>query len=387
MRPGQAASALRGLAGLLFAIAAAGRAAWAQAVRSDARVEIGVANIEQPGTHARSALLLGGVRHRADTVSAALLAVNVTWTRDSVAAVQAIGALAWRPSAGSAWELEGGISGAAFALSALGREGNGSGWVRGRRRLTARTGLLAGAAAGHTIRGTRSSPSVSADVGVWMRAGRVTAEFGAHRLRTRDSLLMAASRIYTRRPSSWLDADDLALSVQWSAGAVDFGVTQRWRTGTRGTDASQGALSTTASWAVSPRVALVANVGRQLADPVRGAPDATTIVALVRITRASSDTVRPLPESDASIARVADGATLIVRIRAPITARVEVAGTFSGWDPVPLVLKGGVWEAQVSLYPGRHRVAYRIDGGPWRAPRGTAPLREFGGEVGLIVVP
>jgi hypothetical protein len=82
------------------------------------------------------------------------------------------------------------------------------------------------------------------------------------------------------------------------------------------------------------------------------------------------------------------GALLVVRVVADDSAHVEVAGTFSEWKPVPLTRTNEGWEAEIALPPGRHRVAVRINGGPWQAPRGTARVRdEYGGEAGLIVVP
>ena len=117
------------------------------------------------------------------------------------------------------------------------------------------------------------------------------------------------------------------------------------------------------------------------------APDATTLVALLRLSFSTTDTTPRIREADLAVVRAEEGSILKVRIRAPVSARVEVAGTFSGWDPLPLTLKDGYWEAEVRVPPGRHRVAYRIDGGPWRAPTQLAKLREFGGEVGLLIVP
>jgi len=40
------------------------------------------------------------------------------------------------------------------------------------------------------------------------------------------------------------------------------------------------------------------------------------------------------------------------------------------------------------LPPGSHRVAVRINGGAWRAPRGLVAVPDdFGGTVGVVVVP
>jgi hypothetical protein len=139
---------------------------------------------------------------------------------------------------------------------------------------------------------------------------------------------------------------------------------------------------------MSPRAAVVVSAGRQLADPARGAPEANVMSALLRLAF-HEQTPADAPGSDVTVARTSEGATLIIRVRAPVAARVEVAGSFSNWDALPLVLKDGYWEAQVNLPSGPHRVAYRIDGGDWRAPAGAgiARIREFGGEVGLIVIP
>lgn len=319
---------------------------------------------------------------------ATLLAATVTWARDSVAAAQAIAGIAWRPTPRSRWQVEAGGSGSAFALSRAGAAGNLSGWLRGRYGLSPDFGVLAGATGGYTVRHTDESRSVTAEAGVWATRGPVLVELTASRTRTEDSLLMAASRVYTRAPSDWLDVDDIVLSATWSAGPLDLALAQRWRSGIRGTDAAQAGTLGSATWAVSPRVAVVAAAGRQLADPARGAPDATVYSAILRLTFGDrGDTAASPPASEVSVTPEVRGATLVVRVRASVGARVEVAGSFSNWDPVPLELRNGYWEARVVVAPGRYRVAYRVDGGPWRAPAGVARLREFDGEVGLVVVP
>jgi hypothetical protein len=41
----------------------------------------------------------------------------------------------------------------------------------------------------------------------------------------------------------------------------------------------------------------------------------------------------------------------------------------------------------LSIPPGLHRLAIRVDGGRWHAPPGARPIpSEFGGEVAEIVV-
>jgi hypothetical protein len=92
--------------------------------------------------------------------------------------------------------------------------------------------------------------------------------------------------------------------------------------------------------------------------------------------------------SYATVTQKSSGALLLVRVVADDSTAVEVAGTFSNWAPVQLARVGDAWEAEIALPPGRHRVAVRINGGPWQAPRGTARVRDdYGGEAGLIVIP
>lgn len=357
-------------------------------MRHETRIEAGVARIEQPGTYVRSAVVLGGVRQYGDTVLAALIAGNITWARDSVAAVQGIGALGWRPSPLSPWQIEGGVSGAAFTLSNIGRDANGSGWLRLRRRVRSQFGVLGGASAGYTSRDGHPNHSTSVEAGAWAGAGAFHVDLTAARVRSEDSLLFAASRVFTRQRSAWLDVDDVALGVTWEHGQLELAATERWRWGTRGTDAVQRAFFGAVTYAFTPRYAGVITGGRLLADPLRGSPDATTVTAMLRVTFAEVKTP-PTPgrDSEANVAQVADGSVLIVRVRASAAARVEIAGSFSGWEGVPVTQRGELWEAQVRIPPGRHRVAFRVDGGAWRAPANLTRQREFGGEVGLIIVP
>jgi hypothetical protein len=359
-----------------------------QSARHELRVEAGVAQIEQPGVRARSAFVLGALRHHADSTLAGLIAANLTAARDSVAAVQFLAAGAWRPAPASIWQVEGGASFSAFQLISPSADGNAGGWLRVRRQTNSWLGVYAGAAAGHTIRGSSTGHSNSLDLGAWAMKGAFSFDLAASRVRTEDSLLMAASQVYTTQRSAWIDMQDLALTASWARGQLDLSATQRWRLGVLGTSTRQSGLVGAATYAFTPRISLVTSAGRHLADPLRGAPEATVMTAMLRLSFAEvSDAAPPSRESEVTIARMTDGSVLIVRVNAGAMARVEIAGSFSGFEPVPITFRGGFWEAQVRVSSGRHRVAYRIDGGAWRAPAGLAKLREFDGEVGLIVVP
>ena len=77
---------------------------------------------------------------------------------------------------------------------------------------------------------------------------------------------------------------------------------------------------------------------------------------------------------------------LVFRIAA---SRLEVSSDALGWSPVEARKLGtDRWEAELELAAGVHRVALRIDGGPWTAPPGLpVATDDFGGQVGLLVIP
>jgi len=72
----------------------------------------------------------------------------------------------------------------------------------------------------------------------------------------------------------------------------------------------------------------------------------------------------------------------------PSAERLEIAGTFTGWEKVPMKRSGesGYWEIFLSLPPQEHRYTYVVDGERTMADP-TAPKRErddFGGENSII---
>lgn len=69
--------------------------------------------------------------------------------------------------------------------------------------------------------------------------------------------------------------------------------------------------------------------------------------------------------------------------------RVELAGDFSDWEPIPLArMQPDDWAVDVRVASGVHQLAMRVDGGPWRVPSGLASVTdEFGGVAGVLIVP
>ena len=372
---------------LLVALNAAG----AQSTR-EVRLDAGVAQIQQTGRAAHDAAGVFGLSWREGApLFATLLSAAVTHTGDSATAAQAGLAAAWRPTDQSAWQTEGGMTVAAFGASILSRGGSFSGYLRERLALDA-GGVWAGAAYGGTSRDNLASHSTARDIGAWWRSGDFEATASISRVRSEDGSLLTAAGVFLANGAAAYDLTDLATELRYEHGALLLDATATLRNGARATTASQSALYFTAVWTFSPRYSFAVGTGRQLADPVRGVPDMQITSAAIRIAlvparvAGSANSTRGV--SFATLTPKSSGALLVVRIVADDSSRVELAGTFSDWKPVPLTRTSEGWEAEIALPAGRHRVAVRINGGPWQAPRGTARMRdEYGGEAGLVVVP
>ena len=369
---------------LLVAFHAAG----AQSTR-EVRVDAGAAQVQQTGRETHTQAGTFGVMWREGSpLFAALLSGALTYAGDSASAAQAAIAAAWRPSAGSMWQTEGGMTAAAFGASVLARGGSFSGFLRERFSLDA-GGFWAGGALGGTSRDNAASHSTAIEVGGWYRSGEFETSGSVSRVRTDDLALLEAAEIFpTNAPN--FDLTDFTGEVRYEHGSLLIDATGTYRTGSRTTVASQTALYFAAVWTFSPRYSIAVGSGRQLADPVRGIPDMQITTAAIRVSlipvRSASSAARGA--AFATLSPKSSGAVLAVRIVADDTAHVELAGSFSDWKPVPLTRTTEGWVAEIALPPGRHRVAVRINGGPWQGMRGTARVRdEYGGEASLIVVP
>jgi hypothetical protein len=77
-----------------------------------------------------------------------------------------------------------------------------------------------------------------------------------------------------------------------------------------------------------------------------------------------------------------------VSLRLPNARVVELAGDFTGWNPVRLrQIDATHWEVTLAVAAGAHRCNVRVDGAEWVPPPGiTAVDDEFNGRVGIFVV-
>ena len=74
----------------------------------------------------------------------------------------------------------------------------------------------------------------------------------------------------------------------------------------------------------------------------------------------------------------------------PDVSRVEITGSFLGWEAVPMRKSGtsGYWEVILDVPAGEHRLCYILEGHR-RIPDPTIPIREkddFGGENSILAV-
>jgi len=168
---------------------------------------------------------------------------------------------------------------------------------------------------------------------------------------------------------------------------------------------SRGALTATgrgtkpfagveASLRVTPQLALVGAMGRQLSDLARGTPDTRYAAFSFRFSmRSPGAATRPVPRPPAPVRPrlllvVDDTSQPRLVVAAANATRLEVAASFTNWEPVRLVRRGDSWALDRPIPSGAHRVLVRIDGGPWLVPANLpAAADDFGGTVGILTVP
>jgi hypothetical protein len=357
----------------------------------DLRLEGGIAAITQRGFSLENAALLAVLWRPQSERLGFVTSANLTYAQDSLAAAQGVAAIdvPWGPS--QRFRTEAGIAGASFSLRTAGRGGNGNAFLRQHVVASSNYGVWAGFGAGNTNRDGVFSRSVTGDVGLWQRWGPLYLSAVAARLQSADWPLLLASGV-TRDPDDDVyDLRDAQFTAQLRFGPHDISVSYIARNGAAGTDADFTALMWGGTLQIAERVALVGAAGRQLADPLRGLPQADVITGSVRVSMGS----KPLPVLERSaIARAsvepmaAGGGELVVRVFASDTLEVIIAGDFSDWRPIRMEREQGTWVARVRLPSGKFRIAVQVNGGDWRAPRNLARVRDdYGGEAGLVVIP
>ncbi|MDQ8153244.1 MAG: glycogen-binding domain-containing protein [Gemmatimonadota bacterium] len=370
---------------------AAFRTAAAQAP-DEIRVEAGVAEVRQAGTRSRNAALLGLTWRRTHERVVTTASGSMTAARDSIDTAQGLLAIRYQFARQPHWRVESGIAGALFGLNSLSSGGNGATFLRVQHAYGPR-GVWAGTAAGVTNRTGTNLQSSAYDVGAWGEYGRTSGTVAGVVTRSRDTDLLAASSLPSRRPVGPYIVRDATVTVQQSFAALDLAAVGTLRRGEGvATKVNDRAMMLAAAFYLSPVIALTVSGGRQLADPLRALPDAKFLSASVRVLFLRRDpAVLQIDRYGAIVLMRGDpdgGATMTIRVLANASARVEAYGSFSAWQPVRMQWVLDAWELQVHVPPGPQRVAVRINGSEWRAPANlTKVTDEFGGEAGLVVVP
>ena len=356
----------------------------------EVRLELGAAQVQQFARDTRRAALLSILWRESDVNFTSLLSAAATYTRDSLSAMQGVGELFWRPNPESHFLTEVGAALANYGVATLDRGGNFNGWLR-QRFAIGDGGLWAGGSLAQTKRDDFAAHATLVEAGGWYRInGNVTASGSLARRRTDDAPLMFASGTFLTRVANSYDLTDASLAARIESGRFSLDAAQFWRSGAGATVVNQSAVFWTAGWELNPRFAVAVSGGRQLSDPSRGSPDVTLYSVVLRYSRRTtpSDIAGTSITSSARLLPTPDGTLLTIVVSAPDSVIVEIAGSFSGWDPVPMTKTPSGWQMQVILKPGRYRVAIRYDGGAWRAPGNLGRVKDdFDGESGIIIVP
>jgi hypothetical protein len=235
-----------------------------------------------------------------------------------------------------------------------------------------------------------------------------TGELGAWYRRGEQRLTLSAVTVNASTVSTLITSDEAVVRVRDPVRYADVSLTGHgaWRRFEldaialsrhvgKGELESVPAAAVAGAWWATPNVAIVAALGRQLADPIRGTVRARYATLAVRLSAERHGPValprRPPPVAAGLASLIATptekGATTIL-VHAHGARRVELMGDLTGWESKDLDRQGARWELRLTTQPGAHHVLVRIDGGKWIVPANLPRIDdELGGTVGLIVIP
>jgi hypothetical protein len=265
-----------------------------------------------------------------------------------------------------------------------------------------RTRLWLGRAAGLASALGRRRAVRRTELGTSAQVGGV--ELGFTLLRSSFTLMGEPGRTESPSPDTLGTEPESRDTSALRSALTDAMVSGRWHIGSVGFDASLGrrfSRSTPALvlWGLSayrpitPLLDLIASAGRSGSDPATAVPGSRYLALGLRFRVRGGPrplVLPPAPSADRAAFHLgpALGSGREIVVRLPGAHRVELAGDFTDWRPVPLdPWAHGTWRTVLTIPPGLRRLALRVDGGEWHAPPGLRPVAsEFGGEVAEIVV-
>jgi hypothetical protein len=359
---------------------------------SEGSLDVGGAVLQQPGLTATNVMTAGGQFRLATPVSALFANGVGARTSDNGFTGQGVmtGSLFAQPAQRFRWELT--ATGSAFGLSNAAPAFAWQGLLR-EHVSGSLGGAFIGVGGGQLSRSSVRSAIGTAQTGAYLQLDNLG----------RDQL--SAAIAYTSATASSDVVDGVHYSDiigYWThrthALELDAGGGVRVFAWERA--AGQPWASANGTLWMSDRTAIVVSAGRALADVTRGIPSVRYLSLSFRVgTRpGTSGTAlhvrRSQVEDDGGRLDLrqegqADDAQRVITIHLPLAAGVELMADFTEWEPVAMTrLSNGDWRLERAIAPGTHRLAIRVDGGPWTVPPNLPRVQDdFGGEVGILIVP
>lgn len=240
---------------------------------------------------------------------------------------------------------------------------------------------VAGRHAGAWLGGVLASGWTSAERSFVTAAGPSVGSWGRYGT-ARAALVLTPLKL----EGLWFPELDGRVSVV--AGRLDLLAYAGWRHGPGGSGFETASWSgVTGAWWFADRAALMVTGGSYAADLLQGLPGGRFVSAGFRVAsrRAPVPSIKPAgrPVYERTQGRG------VLRFTVPGATRVDVAGDWTQWQPVPLQqAPDGAWVLQVELESGVYRFNLVVDGERWIVPEGVSLLDDgFGGQVAVLVVP
>ncbi len=334
-----------------------------------------------------AASISGFARQQIGSVTPVLRA-DATVTTDSVAAAQLLMGVNVLPPWTTRAPVDVGALVSLYGIAAGDRGQSRMLYLR-QHLLAEKGGLWLGGAVSQIDR-EQSFASSALDVGAWIARGRRRFTAIVSTTRTSDREVFTGTSLEPGALAEHVRVLDATMSVELFGRRVSFEGIVAERMSLDGITGSQTVATATIRWKLTQRTHLTLSGGSQFADPLRGVPQwrfgsvgvrVANPVAIVTSVRARTgpaiDVVRTSVES------------VRFSVVAPDDAqRVEIVSTFTGGQPVALERGATDWVITLPVRAGPYRVQIRVDGGEWRVPANLRAIAdEFGGRVGLIVVP